>query len=188
MSIMDTQTSIFDKLYDVACSNMQKDGQQFSFSKIAYKSLVGAHPQIINFNEFIGLQNKDSFFSIYLRMLNRLPDAAALEIYKSYDKTCMDNNDLFCSIILKAVKNSPECKKLNKKATGLKSIRCVNSKFFKQNGISRIKLYTNYLLLVIKVRCYGTFHRWIFEPIWKAIPKSWRNFFRSLCGRETKEW
>lgn len=188
MNIMDSQTSIFDKLYDVACCNMQQGGQHFSFSKTAYKSLVGANPHIISFNEFVGLENKDSFFSIYLRMLNRLPDAAALEIYKSCDEMCMDNNDLFCSIIVKGVKSSPECKTLNKKVINIRPIWYTYSKFYTQYGIRIIKIYLTYVLLVIKVRGYGIFHKWVFEPIWKAIPKSWRNFIRSLLGRETKEW
>lgn len=170
---------LYDKIFQVANENMQTSGQEFSFGKMAFESILYKNPGLIEASEFRDMPREEFLPAVYLRCLNRLPDSSAKKIYENLLKQNNEDEMYVYYAILTTVGASTEFKNLNKKLVGLLEWKFV----MKGRGVTyRFKVKW----LEVKAKLKYLFHHYIFEPIWKRLPNNVKNVIRVMCGRGKK--
>lgn len=168
---------LYDKIFRVANENMISNGQTFSFGQVAFKSIIGKNPEIIEISEFETIPEEECLASVYLRCLNRLPDAEIEKHYKDLLEMVNGDKKYANYLIFKTITKSVEFKNLNKQIRGLAVLK---KEIRRKKDTYRIRIYVQQ----IKAESRLIIHDYIFEPIWKQLPNRFKNVIRVICGRE----
>ena len=170
--------NLYDKIFHVANSKMQSHQQEFSFGQAAFNSILYKNPNVISVDEFIALAPEEFLNAVYLRCLNRLPDALARKQVEDLNVDVPEYERLAQYKILMRVSRSAEFRALNKQVSGLKEMR----KELLANGSRKLKW-------IIRAEEFKAGVRYVIKtflifPIWKRLSMDTKVKIKSLIIRE----
>lgn len=174
------EMKLYDKIFDVANTKMQEHGMQFGYGKEVFSSILYKNPAIIYVDEFANMDFKNFVDVLYLRCLNRLPDAVAYEMVERFSHHFWIDVPLGKYIMLMNISNSEEFKGMDKKLIGLEEMR----QELLKNGSFKTRLLLKRTEFMIKTK-WGVKQYFVF-PIWKRMPNGIKNGIRGLMKREKK--
>lgn len=172
------EMKLYDKIFDVANSKMQEHGMEFSFGREVFLSFLNRDPNVIHVSEFTALEPRDFVGAVYLRCLNRLPDAMAYELLNRF-KTGSQKDAIYNKyLILMSVGYSAEFQEMHKKLEGLKQL--------KREVLKNCSLKTKCRLrgAEVKADVKRVIKQYILFPIWKRLPNNIKNLIRTFLKRE----
>lgn len=172
------KTKIYDKIFDIANTNMQEHEMSFSYTKEAFDSILYKNPAIIDVKEFAGMDFKNFVDVLYLRCLNRLPDPLAYELVEKFSNSFWIDVPLGKYIMLTNISSSTEFKGMDKRLVGQEEMR---QELMKQ-GSFKTKFMLRRTELAIKAKFFVK--QYIVFPIWERTPI--KNAVRGLMKREKK--
>lgn len=162
---------IYEKIYDVANSNLNMVEQKLPFGKNVFKNILYHNPHVVDIHEFDKLCNEDLLVNVYLRLLNRLPDTVIIKIWQRRSKKQSHDEILNRYYLLYAIVKSDEYKCANKNFNW-KNLR---NKVVRASIKNRIGVYL-YELYVIIARLGIT----IIRPVWRKLPKRLKKRLKNI--------
>ena len=172
------EMKLYDKIFDVANGKMQQYGMEFSFDKKTFDCILYRNPHSIQVQEFLGMQPKDFVDAVYLRCLNRLPDARAIrKILRRMNGT--ENKILLRKyILLMNVSRSAEWKSMHKKIEGLVWLRTEVLK----NGSFTIHCHLR--ASEAKAEIKRVIKKYLFMPVWNRFSLEKKMAIKAFVLRE----
>lgn len=172
------EIKLYDKIFDVANSMMQQHGMEFSFGREVFASFLDKDPNVIQVSEFKELEAADFVGAVYLRCLNRLPDAMAYR-QLDYFNTGSEDNILYGKyLILVSVSYSAEFQELHKKLEGLKELR---TEILRKCSL-KIKCRLRWAEFSAENKCF--IKKYFLFPIWRRLPEKSKKAIRTFLKRE----
>ncbi len=172
------EMKLYDKIFEVANGKMQEHGMEFSFDKRAFDCILYRNPNEISVKEFLELDAGSFLNAVYLRCLNRLPDALAYRQISGWESQS-DKQLLYKKyLMLMNVSLSAEFRVLHKKMEGVEWLR----KEVLKKGTFQTRLYLS--AAECKACVKRVIKKYLFQPVWNRLSLEKKMAIKAFVLRE----